>query len=125
MKKKINNNKSFGILFSIVFLIVAFWPILNDNQIRVWSLIVSSIFLLLGITRSRFLTPLNLGWIKFGEILGVIISPIVMGAVYFFVVLPIGIFMKILGKDFLRLKRDKESTYWINRDFKTNFKKQF
>ena len=67
MKKKINNNKSFGILFSIVFLIVAFWPILNDNQIRVWSLIVSLIFLLLGITRSRFLTPLNLGWIKFGK----------------------------------------------------------
>ena len=98
MKKNKNTNRGFGILFFIVFFIVAIWPILSGGELRLWSFIIAIIFLIMGIMKSRFLTPLNIAWIKFGELLGVIIAPIIMGLVYFLVVLPIGIFMRVLGK---------------------------
>ena len=126
MKKKKNTNRSFGILFFIVFSIISIWPILSGNELRLWSFIVAIIFLIMGITKSRFLTPFNRAWIKFGELLGVIISPLIMGLVYFLVVLPIGIFMRVLGKDLLSLKFNKNiETYWNNKKVKTNFNKQF
>lgn len=126
MKKKKNTNRSFGILFFIVFSIISIWPILSGGELRLWSFIVAIIFLIMGITKSRFLTPFNIAWIKFGELLGVIISPLIMGLVYFLVVLPIGILMRVLGKDLLSLKFNKNiETYWNNKKVKTNFNKQF
>jgi nitrate reductase NapE component len=126
MKKKKNTNRSFGILFFIVFSIISIWPILSGGELRLWSFIVAIIFLIMGITKSRFLTPLNIAWIKFGELLGVIISPLIMGLVYFLVVLPIGILMRVLGKDLLSLKFNKNiETYWNKKEAKTDFNKQF
>tara|TARA_B100001057_G_C22506877_1_gene816263 strand:+ start:332 stop:709 length:378 start_codon:yes stop_codon:yes gene_type:complete len=123
---KIENNKSFGILFFIVFILVSFWPILSDNQIRIWALVLSLSFLLLGIINSKILTPLKYGWIKFGEILGKVIAPIVMGFIYFVIVTPIGLLMRLVGKDLLNLKYNTKETYWIKRVKNINtMKRQF
>ena len=96
---KLGSNRSFGIVFFIVFLIISLWPLLNSNEIRIWSLIVSIIFLILGLINSKALTPLNKVWFKFGIFLGNIISPIVMGIIYFVVVTPIAILLKVFKKD--------------------------
>ena len=104
-KIKLPSNRNFGIVFSIVFFIIAIWPILNQNEIRIWSIIISLIFLILGLINSKFLSPLNKAWFKFGIILGSVIAPIVMGIVFFFVVTPTGLIMKALGKDILALKK--------------------
>tara|TARA_Y100000590_G_scaffold197747_1_gene224599 strand:- start:3849 stop:4226 length:378 start_codon:yes stop_codon:yes gene_type:complete len=114
--KKIGSNRSFGIVFSIFLLIVGLWPLLNENNPRVWALVISLIFLILGLFNSKLLGPLNRLWIKFGELLGRIISPIVMGIVYFFVVTPIGLVMRLFKKDLLNLKFSKKNTYWIKRE---------
>ena len=124
-KTIIPSNRSFGLVFFIVFLIVALWPLKSGEDLRLWSLTLSIIFLILGIFNSKLLTPLNKLWIKFGMFLGLIVSPIVMGIVFFLVVTPIGFFMRIMGKDLLRLK-GKKNTYWIDRDnIKSSMKKQF
>ena len=125
-KIKLSSNRSFGIVFFIVFLIIATYPLLNDNSIRLWSLIVGIIFLILGIINSKVLTPFNILWIKFGFLLGKIVSPIVMGFVFFGVVTPISIIMKLLRKDLLNLKRNKKETYWLKKEkIKSNMKNQF
>ena len=117
MNNKISysTNKSFGVLFFIVFLLFALWPVLKGNDLRVWFLIISLIFLILGLLNSKILTPFNIIWIKFGLFLGRIASPIVMGLIYFFVVTPTGVIMKIFGKDLLGLKQSKKDSYWIER----------
>ena len=123
---KIGSNRSFGIVFSIVFLIISIYPILNDENIRIWSLAISLIFLTLGIINSKILNPLNIIWFKFGILLGKIISPIVMGIIFFLIVTPTGLFMRFLKKDLLRLKYNKESSYWIEKnDAKSKMKNQF
>ena len=123
---KIGSNRSFGIVFFIVFLIIATYPLLNQVEVRLWSLILSVIFLILGLLNSKLLTPLNKIWFKFGILLGKIVSPFVMGIIFFFVVTPIGIFMRILNKDLLKLKFNKKSTYWIEKnDPKSKMKNQF
>ena len=125
-KIKLPTNRNFGIVFFVVFLIIAIWPILNENDIRLWSLIISLIFLILGIANSKLLTPLNKIWFKFGIFLGNFIAPIVMGFVYFFVVTPTGLIMKVLGKDLLNLKKNNKETYWIKKDnSNNNLKNQF
>ena len=126
-KIKISSNRSFGLVFFVVFLIVAFWPLKNAEDIRLWSLALSIIFFILGVLNSKLLTPLNKLWFKFGIILGSIVSPIIMGIVYFLVVTPIGLFMRLLGKDLLKTNKVKStSTYWIKRDKKhSTMKKQF
>ena len=125
-KIKLPSNRNFGIVFSIVFLIIATWPILNQNEIRIWSIIISLIFLILGLINSKFLSPLNKAWFKFGLILGSVIAPIVMGIVFFLVVTPTGLIMKALGKDLLGLKRNKNNTYWLEKDnSNNNLKNQF
>ena len=125
-KIKLPSNRNFGIVFSIVFLIIAIWPILNQNEIRIWSIIISLIFLILGLINSKFLSPLNKVWFKFGLILGSLIAPIVMGIVFFLVVTPTGLIMKVLGKDLLGLKRNKNNTYWLEKDnSNNNLKNQF
>ena len=117
MKKdiKLPSNRNFGIVFFIVFLLIALWPLLNENELRLWSLLLSLTFLLLGVINSKFLTPFNKLWFRFGIFLGNFISPIVMGFVFFLVVTPTGLIMKLFGKDILRLKKNK-TTYWINKD---------
>ena len=117
---KISTNRSFGMVFFAFFLIVGLWPLINNETIRVWSIVISLIFLLLGLLNSKLLTPLNKIWFKFGIFLGSIIAPIAMGFVFFIVITPIGIFMRLLGKDILKKKYNKkEKSYWIYRD-KTN-----
>ena len=124
---KISSNRNFGLVFFIVFLILGFWPIINAGEIKIWLVVISLIFLVLGMMKSKLLTPLNKLWFKFGIFLGAIISPIVMGLVYFLVVAPIGIFMRLLGKDLLKTRKVKNtSTYWIKRDKQiSRMKKQF
>ena len=125
MKKK-ENNKEFGILFFIVFLIIGLWPLLNNSSIRIWALIIALLFLVLGILNLQILTPLKKGWIKFGELLGKIISPIIMGLIFFLIITPIGLFMRLIGKDLLNLKYNNDKTYWTKRSKDINtMKKQF
>ena len=123
---KISSNRSFGILFSIVFAAIALWPLLNLGEIRVWSVIVSSIFLLLGLINSKLLYPLNLVWVKFGELIGKIVAPLVMALIFFIILTPIGLFLRLIGKDLLNIKLNKNKTYWIKRDKKPgSMKRQF
>tara|TARA_B100000900_G_C20142534_1_gene538542 strand:+ start:179 stop:547 length:369 start_codon:yes stop_codon:yes gene_type:complete len=110
-----NTNRSFGIVFFIVFFIVAIFPLKNGGDIRIWSLIISIIFLLLGLLNSKILTPLNRLWFKFGILLGRVISPLIMGLIFFLVVTPIGLIMRMLGKDLLNLKFDNNRSYWIKK----------
>jgi len=123
---KIGSNKSFGIVFFIFFLLVSIYPLVNDENIRVWSLILSIIFLILGISNSKILTPMNKLWFKLGIFLGKIISPLIMGLIFFFVVTPIGLFMKLLKKDLLNLKFNGKPSYWIEKtEPKSKMKNQF
>ena len=115
MKSK-SSNKSFGILFFIVFLILGFWPLTNGNAINIYLVFLAVVFLILGLLNSKLLSPLNKGWIKFGEILGLFIAPIVMALVYFIILTPISLIVRAFGKDLLGLKFNKKiDTYWIKR----------
>ena len=122
-----SSNRSFGILFFVVFLIIGLWPVKNGNTLNFYFLIASIIFLILGAFNSKLLSPLNKAWIKFGEILGLIIAPIVMGIVYFVILTPVSLIVRLFGKDLLGLKLlKKNETYWIKRNKKlTSMDKQF
>ena len=123
---KISSNRSFGIVFFVVFLLIALYPVINNEEIRVWSLIVSLIFLVLGLLNSKILNPLNQIWFKFGILLGRIISPFIMAIIFFFVVTPIGLIMRTLGKDILNLRYNTKKTYWIEKTGpKSKMKNQF
>ena len=111
-----SSNKTFGILFFIVFTFYGVWPILVSGDLRIWSLAIGVIFLILGLLNSKLLSPLNIAWVKLGEILGRIVAPIVMGFIYFIVITPIGLFMRLIGKDLLRTKFLKNNSYWIKRE---------
>ena len=122
---KISSNRNFGLVFFFIFLAVSILPLTHNESPRIWSAIISLAFLILVLTRSKLLTPLNRLWAKFGIILGSIIAPIVMGVVFFLVITPIGLVMKIIGKDLLNLKYDKKKeTYWVKRDRPTSTMKQ-
>jgi hypothetical protein len=124
MKKP--SEKSFGILFGFIFLIISFWPLLSSNNIRLWALIIGFIFFIIAFLNPIILGPLSKIWIKFGEILGKIIAPAVMALVYFFILTPVSLVVRAFGKDLLRLKFSKKMTYWIKREKKINtMKKQF
>ncbi|MAV62360.1 MAG: hypothetical protein CMI80_02635 [Candidatus Pelagibacter sp.] len=123
---KIGSNKSFGIVFFIVFLLIGLWPILKENEIRIWSVLFSFIFLILGLLNSKALTPLNKLWFRFGILLGNFIAPIIMGIVFFLVVTPTGLLMKLFKKDLINLKKNNEKTYWIDKkELSSNMKNQF
>ena len=123
---KIGSNRGFGIVFFVVFLLIAIYPLLKGSDLRIWSLIISFIFLVLGLIKSNLLTPLNKLWFKFGLFLGKIISPLIMGFIFFAVVTPIGIIMRLLGKDLLNLKYNKKKSYWIEKTGpKSKMKNQF
>ena len=112
---KISSNRSFGILFCIVFAIIAVWPIFNDRSLRIWPIPISLIFLTLGLFKSKLLNPLNIVWVKFGELLGRIIAPLVMAIIYFIIVTPIGLFMRLIGKYLININFTKNISYWIKR----------
>ena len=123
---KINSNRNFGIVFFLVFLLIAVYPLTNNEEIKVWSVIISLIFLVLGLSNSKILTPLNKLWFKFGIFLGKIVSPFIMGIIFFLVVTPIGLIMRLLGKDVLNLKYNKNQSYWIEKNGpKSKMKNQY
>ena len=125
-KIKISSNRSFGIVFFIVFFLISVYPLLKNGSIYYWSLIISLIFLILGLLNSKILSPLNLIWFKFGILIGKIISPIIMGIIFFLIVSPISILLKIFRKDVLQLKYHNKKTYWVDKnDVKSNMKNQF
>ena len=124
---KISSNRNFGIVFFFIFLIISLWPLTYDGQIRIWSLIISLIFLVLGLINSKLLWPLNYIWFKFGLLLGAIVAPIVMGFVFFIVVTPISFLIRLLDKDLLKNRFEKNTkTYWIKKTKQnSSMKKQF
>tara|TARA_B100000749_G_C18116068_1_gene337837 strand:- start:13 stop:408 length:396 start_codon:yes stop_codon:yes gene_type:complete len=126
-KIRIGSNRNFGLVFFFVFLIVSLLPLLKEEPFRIWSIVIAIIFLILGLMNSKLLTPLNKLWFKFGLFLGSIVSPIVMGIVFFLVITPTGFVMKIMGKDLLNKKKDNDKkSYWINRSkTKSTMKQQF
>ena len=126
-KIKISSNKSFGIVFFAFFIIVSVWLFFKNGEFIIWPIIVAVVFLILGLTNSKLLTPLNKAWNQFGILLGNFIAPIVMGIIFFLVVTPTGLILRLMRKDLLRLKKNKDKkTYWVNKDdYKTSMKKQF
>ena len=123
---KISSNRSFGIVFGILFLILSLYPLLNDDNLNLIFLIFSITFFVLGLINSKILSPLNLAWFKFGIILGKIVSPIIMSLIFFIIVTPIGLLMKLLKKDVLDLNFNNEKTYWKKKtDSKNSMKNQF
>ena len=114
--KQNTQNRSFGLLFFIVFLAFAFWLLIKKGEINLYLISISLIFLILGLLNSKILTPLNKSWIKFGELLGRIIAPIVMAIVYFIILTPISLLVRLFGKDLIGMKFNKNlKTYWIKR----------
>tara|TARA_Y100000768_G_C23601916_1_gene506438 strand:- start:42 stop:425 length:384 start_codon:yes stop_codon:yes gene_type:complete len=123
---KTSSNRSFGIVFFIVFLLIAIYPLLNNGELRIWSLIIAMIFLVLGLIKSKVLTPLNKLWFKFGLLLGRVISPLIMGIIFFLVVTPTALIMRIIGKDLLSLNFNNKKSYWIEKTGpKSKMKDQF
>ncbi len=123
---KVSSNRSFGIVFFLLFLLIALYPLTYNGEIRIWSIIISLIFLFLGLLNSKILAPFNKLWFKFGLFLGKIISPVIMGIIFFLVVTPIGLIMRLLGKDVLNLRYNKNRSYWIEKNGpKSKMKNQF
>tara|TARA_B100001559_G_scaffold238350_1_gene201317 strand:- start:54 stop:434 length:381 start_codon:yes stop_codon:yes gene_type:complete len=126
MRFKNKKNKQFGYLFFLIFLIIGLWPLLNSEKINLFFIFISSIFLILTLINSRILTPLSNLWIKFGELLGKVIAPIVMGFVFFLILTPISLLLRIFKKDLLKLNYKSDASYWIKRDKDIgSMKKQF
>ena len=126
-KEKLPSNRNFGLVFFVFFLIIGLWPLLGTNEIRYWSIFFSIIFFLLGITNSKLLTPLNKIWFNLGILLGKMISPLIMVIIFFLIITPIGVIMRVFGKDILSLKYNKkDKSYWIEKNGpKSKMKNQF
>lgn len=125
-KINIGSNKNFGIVFCIFFIILGIYPVLNGNEIKIWLLLISLVFLILGILNSKLLTPLNILWFKFGILLGKFISPIIMILIFFGIVTPIGLLMRLFKRDLLNIKFTNDKTYWIKKTgLKSKMKDQF
>ncbi len=123
---KVGSNKIFGIFFAIIFFVIAFWPLINGNNVRNWPIPIAIIFLILGILNSKLLSPLNKVWIKLGLFLGSIVSPIVMVLIFFLVLTPTGFILRLFKKDVLNLKFNKSDTYWLEKEKnKSTMKNQF
>ena len=120
MKKKYSNlgsDRSFGVIFAIIFFIISFWPVFSGEALRIWSILVAIILLLISYLKPHILHPLNKIWFKFGLLLGAIIAPIIMGIIYFIVLTPTGLIMRLIGKDLLNKKINKSvKSYWIKRE---------
>ena len=125
--KSQSSNRSFGLLFFIVFIVVGLWPVIKGEAANIYLIMISLFFLIFGLINSKILSPFNKAWIKLGEILGLIIAPIIMALVYFIILTPISLIVRMLGKDLLGLKfLKKQDTYWTKRKKKLGtMKKQF
>jgi|TARA_B100000795_G_C22463405_1_gene310107 hypothetical protein len=124
MKK--SSERNFGLFFSAIFFLIGLWPLLSASPLRLWSISLAVVLLALALVRPRLLKPLNYSWLKLGEILGKIIAPIIMCLIFFIILTPISFFVRVLGKDLLRLKFSKNNTYWIKREKNiTTMNKQF
>ena len=114
--KNESSNRSFGLVFFIVFLVIAFWSFRGEyHQIKLLPFSLSIVFLILGLLNSKVLTPFNKIWIKFGELLGRIIAPLVMMFIFFIIITPLSLFIKLIGKDLINIKYTNAKTYWIKR----------
>ena len=114
-KIKMSSNRSFGLVFFFVLIIIGLWPLKNNGDLRIYFIVLSIPFLILGLINSKLLNPLNLLWFKFGILIGSFIAPIVMGIIFFLVVTPTGLLMKMFGKKMLDEPFDKsKKSYWIN-----------
>lgn len=114
---QIGSERSFGIVFAVVFVLIGLWPLKAGGDVRLWALGLAAAFLLVALVAPRLLKPLNLIWFKFGLLLHKIMTPLVMGLLFFLTVTPVGMLMRATGKDPMRLKRDPTAaSYWINRD---------
>jgi len=124
--KNLTSNRNFGIFFSFIFIIISFWPLKDGDSIKIWSLSISLIFLILGLLNSNILSPLNKAWFKLGVYLGNIISPMIMAIIFFLLITPIGLLMRILNKDLINLKKGNKKSYWIEKkNNSTNMDNQF
>ena len=124
--KQNNQNRGFGLLFFIVFLALSLWPLTKKGEINLYLISIASIFLVLGLLNSKILTPLNKIWFKFGLLLGRIVSPVIIGFIFFLVVTPTALIMRLVGKDLLNLKFNKYKSYWIEKTGpKSKMKNQF
>ena len=113
---KLASNRSFGLVFFLFFFIIALWPLKSDSDIRIVPLLISFIFLILGLVNSNLLKPLNFIWMKFGLMLGKFMNPIIMGFVYYLTVVPVGLILKILNKNLLNIKKNNDQkSYWITK----------
>ena len=113
---KVSSDRSFGIVFTLVFLGVGVW-IVSGGQSKGWFFFVSaSLFLVIAIARPSILGPFNRAWAKFGLLLGQVINPILLGVIFFLVVTPIAVVLRLWGQDSLHLKSKPDlESYWINR----------
>lgn len=126
LKNKIPTNRNFGLVFCFVFFLIFLEPIIRDAQLRYWSLVISLIFMILGLINSKLLTLLNKIWYKFGLFLGKLVSPFVMGLIFFLVVTPTSLLLKLFNKDILNKNKKKTKSYWIEKDEKkSSMKNQF
>ena len=113
---KRSSNRSFGLLFFVVFLVIAFWPLTKKSEINLYLISIALIFLILGLLNSKILSPLNKAWIKLGEILGRIVAPVEMAVVYFIILTPISLLVRLFGKDLIGMKFSNDiKSYWIKR----------
>tara|TARA_X000000368_G_C22405461_1_gene439369 strand:+ start:111 stop:497 length:387 start_codon:yes stop_codon:yes gene_type:complete len=125
-KIKVGSNRGFGIVFFIVFILIGIYPLIDNDELRLWSILLSLIFLTLGLINSNFLTPLNILWFKFGIFLGKVVSPLILGFIFFIVVTPTGILVRFFKKDLLNLKFNSKKSYWIEKSGpKSKMKNQF
>ncbi|CAA7622694.1 conserved membrane hypothetical protein [Magnetospirillum sp. LM-5] len=113
---KIGSERSFGLVFAVLFAIIALWPLKDGGDIRLWALGAAAAFLVAALAAPQLLKPLNFLWFKFGMLLHHIVTPLVMGLLFFLTVTPVGLLMRATGKDPMRLKRDPAAaSYWIER----------
>jgi hypothetical protein len=114
---EIGSEKSFGVVFAIVFALIGLYPLLNGEGIRLWSIVIASVFLGLAYVAPRVLSVPNRLWFRLGILLGGIVAPVIMGIVYILTIIPTGLILRILGKDPLRRSFDADTeSYWIERD---------
>tara|TARA_B100000073_G_C23354844_1_gene420374 strand:+ start:124 stop:546 length:423 start_codon:yes stop_codon:yes gene_type:complete len=114
---QIGSNKSFGIVFAVVFFVIALWPLMDEGNFRVWALVTGIILFLISFIYPSIYKPFNYIWFKFGLLLGKIVTPIVMGFLYFFTITPTALIMRTLKKRPLDLEFDDSlDSYWKYRD---------
>lgn len=111
-----SSDRSFGIVFAVVFAIIGLWPLISGAEIRLWSLAIAAGFLVVALLRPRVLAPLNRLWMRFGLLLSKVVNPVIMGLLFYVTVTPMGLIMRALGKDLLRLRFEPGAkSYWIER----------